>query len=425
MSEIVLPRGYVGFAEGFERARATWRAVYIETTAAGQDTPVEADIRDRMHRWMDYRSEARRRMQEILGGGLLVCTFVAANGGRVPVKAGAWVSLWPEHDYLTQPSPRGPIRGRLAFEAQALEAAIQQEANRIRAENVDFIDANWNLDQALTWIATRRADLVNQASDDPFVRQRGRGGWMILLASLAEDDEALPPEYRSLPLVSREEAERGLLRAIKRGKVRTTKLAAGQPVEIAPATYSHADYHRGLERVFLVDLGDTRAPVPCRVNIADVLSLWPDPSEIGRRWPTPTQDTAPQSSSAGGSVAAPPLAAGNDEPSVIATHHVKVERVLSDELGHGRDRQPDAPAPRTGAPGRPTSIHIVLDEFEKRIADGRVVQGVTEEARALEERFAEFRKGQQGLRPLRWKTIRNNIGARYRALGLGPQKARN
>ena len=70
-------------------------------------------------------------------------------------------------------------------------------------------------------------------------------------------------------------------------------------------------------------------------------------------------------------------------------------------------------------------MHVVLDEYERRIADGRVLQGVTEEARALEEWFAAFRKGHPDLPALKAKTIKNNISARHRSLGAKCKNARN
>ncbi len=100
-------------------------------------------------------------------------------------------------------------------------------------KDIGFIDADWSLDQALIWIATRRTDLVNEASDNPFVSPEERLRWVALL--LRDDVEGVPQA----------EIEQQLLQAIKRGDVRTT--VDGEPVD--PRIYSPARYVRGLDGV--------------------------------------------------------------------------------------------------------------------------------------------------------------------------------
>jgi hypothetical protein len=72
---------------------------------------------------------------------------------------------------------------------------------------------------------------------------------------------------------------------------------------------------------------------------------------------------------------------------------------------------------RTGAPGRPTSMHIVLEELERRGLAGEIEAGVRAEAAALAKWFSA---AYPGAPPLTAKTIENRIRSRFRAL-----KARN
>ena len=81
--------------------------------------------------------------------------------------------------------------------------------------------------------------------------------------------------------------------------------------------------------------------------------------------------------------------------------------------GDVRERWPfDATAPRTsGAPGRPSSMHLILDEFERRIEQGKVVKGLAAQARAL----GEWLVANHPLEPRPTaKTIAERIRERYR-----------
>jgi hypothetical protein len=63
-------------------------------------------------------------------------------------------------------------------------------------------------------------------------------------------------------------------------------------------------------------------------------------------------------------------------------------------------------ANRTGAPGRPSSMHLVLVESSRRRESGEAVQSVTAEAKILKEWFD---KNHAGMPVLTAKTIENNI----------------
>ena len=76
------------------------------------------------------------------------------------------------------------------------------------------------------------------------------------------------------------------------------------------------------------------------------------------------------------------------------------------------DRVDEPAAPRrTGAPGRPTSIHLVEAEFEARCAHNEVKASLAEEAEAL---AAWLRDEHPNAPRLTAKTIKNNLRAAYR-----------
>lgn len=66
----------------------------------------------------------------------------------------------------------------------------------------------------------------------------------------------------------------------------------------------------------------------------------------------------------------------------------------------------------SGAPGRPTSMHLVREEFHRRRDAGLLAATVTQEAAALHE---WFQKEHRSAHPLSRKTIRNNISPEFRA----------
>lgn len=69
--------------------------------------------------------------------------------------------------------------------------------------------------------------------------------------------------------------------------------------------------------------------------------------------------------------------------------------------------------PKAGAPGRPTSMHLVRTELEERASRNELAATVTDEAKALSQWLAATHSD---CPPLTAKTIRNNIGGRYREL---------
>lgn len=72
---------------------------------------------------------------------------------------------------------------------------------------------------------------------------------------------------------------------------------------------------------------------------------------------------------------------------------------------------------QTGAPGRPSSMYLVLAEFEIRASKNDIEQTVTEQAQVL----VEWLKQNHPTQPtLTRKTIRNKIGEKYRQL-KGPK----
>ena len=73
---------------------------------------------------------------------------------------------------------------------------------------------------------------------------------------------------------------------------------------------------------------------------------------------------------------------------------------------------------KSGAPGRPTSMHLIFDELDRRAVEGRIVIGIKEEAHALLEWIAVAHPANR--RPTA-KTIENQIRARYRELKKPPK----
>lgn len=67
---------------------------------------------------------------------------------------------------------------------------------------------------------------------------------------------------------------------------------------------------------------------------------------------------------------------------------------------------------RSGSPGRPSSMQLVRQEFEKRREEGTMCITITEESRFLAQWLSANHKGHP---PLTAKTIRNNLGAAFRA----------
>jgi hypothetical protein len=66
---------------------------------------------------------------------------------------------------------------------------------------------------------------------------------------------------------------------------------------------------------------------------------------------------------------------------------------------------------RTGASGRPSAMHLVRAEFERRVALGQLEGTVTAQSEVL---ASWLPSAHPGAAPAKAKSIRNNLGARYR-----------
>jgi hypothetical protein len=67
---------------------------------------------------------------------------------------------------------------------------------------------------------------------------------------------------------------------------------------------------------------------------------------------------------------------------------------------------------RSGAPGRPSAMHLVRDEFERRVASGQLEETVTEQSEALAD---WLRTSHSTAAPLTPKAIRNRLAMSFRA----------
>jgi len=72
---------------------------------------------------------------------------------------------------------------------------------------------------------------------------------------------------------------------------------------------------------------------------------------------------------------------------------------------------PQPPEPTTGAPGRPSSMHLVEAEFERRCTAGTLAPTLKEQARLLEE---WFRRQYPETQPVTAKTIDNRLRDPFR-----------
>jgi hypothetical protein len=82
--------------------------------------------------------------------------------------------------------------------------------------------------------------------------------------------------------------------------------------------------------------------------------------------------------------------------------------------------QPEAA--KTGAPGRPSSMHHALRELEDRANRHETAATIAAEAQALKEHVDNLRKEHTWLPPLTERSIRNKIGQRWRELRADAQK---
>lgn len=69
------------------------------------------------------------------------------------------------------------------------------------------------------------------------------------------------------------------------------------------------------------------------------------------------------------------------------------------------------PLPETGAPGRPSNMHLIVAEFERRVQDGQLEKTLAREAATL---AAWFKANHPDKQPLTAKAIENRIRKDYR-----------
>jgi len=86
-------------------------------------------------------------------------------------------------------------------------------------------------------------------------------------------------------------------------------------------------------------------------------------------------------------------------------------------LCHGDADLDAAQISKTGAPGRPTAMHLVSQELQRRVENGEVPKGAS--ARKISQDLAEWykngpRKKQPKLPPIAFDTIRKSLGADLR-----------
>jgi hypothetical protein len=79
----------------------------------------------------------------------------------------------------------------------------------------------------------------------------------------------------------------------------------------------------------------------------------------------------------------------------------------------------EVPIAKTGAPGRPTSMPIVMEEFERRLKNGETATSREAEAKALADWFKDaYPTAPQPT----WKTILNKLRPDFRPRGNGHPK---
>lgn len=79
-------------------------------------------------------------------------------------------------------------------------------------------------------------------------------------------------------------------------------------------------------------------------------------------------------------------------------------------------RNDGAPVPTTGAPGRPSDMHLVLAEFERRLEARKIEASLAEQSRVL---LGWFKLNHPDKQPPGRKTIENNLRDRYREATRG------
>lgn len=249
-----------------------------------------------------------------------------------------------------------------------------------------FEEPYWNLVQVLAWIYTGDRHMVRKASDH--INDHGsRMQEMVMLdgrRELVETPSGSPDPIR-LTLKAQfnggsatrtlEDAESELLQALQEGRLCAMGLANGKGnlQEIPRIRWADLRFYQNPPHAAPGDRfrPDATKWYSLKFEREQVLSLWPDP--------------------------------------LVAAH----EAALREEAG-----KPDPY--RTGAPGRPTLMHLIEQEFDHRCSRGEVLPTLTAESKALRE-WAE--KGHPSAPLPTAKTIRNRLGHKYWA--NRPQMAQN
>jgi hypothetical protein len=105
---------------------------------------------------------------------------------------------------------------------------------------------------------------------------------------------------------------------------------------------------------------------------------------------------------------------GYDDALMDRQHH-RWSRLIVARADIRREWPFGVDADRTGAPGRPTSMHLILDEMERRAASGQLEAKVRDQAKVLADWFASTHPLQSRPTP---KTVENQIRTRFRQLSL-------
>jgi len=235
----------------------------------------------------------------------------------------------------------------------------------------DFSDISLTIDQALIWIATRDCELVNRGSHGVAVRDRLT--WMRLLLGVGDDFEFL---------VSPSEAETALLKAVQVGAIEAWQ----------DGTRFEAQWF-DCARVKNFLLGPS---LSCgevmrferRRDLPHLVGECEDGSRLERPW----EQIVPQFRSAALLKAFP----SRDS--------------MAEEVRASRSR--------TGAPGRPTSMHLIKKEFERRAAAGSLDDQLAAVAQSLVNWLKETHPAEPQMTP---KTVENNLRVAFRHANATPR----
>jgi hypothetical protein len=104
------------------------------------------------------------------------------------------------------------------------------------------------------------------------------------------------------------------------------------------------------------------------------------------------------------------------DDALVSRRGVLWSRLMVEKRDVRKNWQYSAKEPaRSGAPGRPTSMHLVMAEFKRRAGQNALLTTVTEESQWLADWLADNHETDP---PLTAKTIKNKIAAEFRAARL-------